>query len=274
MKIWYQSLVRESLFGSYFTQLKKIIDHAKDDSTVVDLYGITKIGGLGKQHHYLEYLQTAEVLENVAKASELGYDGFVIGHFTDSGLYEAREVSRFPVVGLGEASMHMACMMGRHFSLVGLNRKSLGFIEERAHLYGLSSRISPSQTMSLRNPSILERALVDPEAMQSVCNEFMTAAEKAQDGGAEVIIPAGGVAMAALIAAGVHATGNGATVLNGIAAVVKTVEMAVKMDRLMSGGFVSRALHYSHPRQDEILDIRKYYGEQAYRAIDSTRNAD
>jgi allantoin racemase len=268
MKIWSQSFVQQTLFETYFTQLKRIIAEAKDESTVVDIVGITKTGGLGKQHHYLEFLQTAEVLENIETANEQGYDAFVIGHFTDSGLYEAREISRIPVIGLGESSMHMACMMGRHFSLIGLNRKSLGFIEERAHLYGLSSRLSPSQTMSLKNPVFLERALIDKEVMNSVIDDFMSAANKAQESGAEVVIPAGGVAMAALNAAGVHFTLDGATILNGIAAVVKTAEMAVKMDRLMLGRFTSRALHFAPPGSDELKEIRKYYGNNAYRSLD------
>ena len=268
MKIWYQSFVQESLFSTYFTQLKRIIAEAKDETTIVDVASITQTGGLGKQHHYLEFLQTAEVLENIETANKQGYDAFVIGHFTDSGLYEAREISRIPVVGLGESSMHMACMMGRHFSLIGLNQKSLSFIEERAHLYGLSSRLSSSQTMSLRNPVFLERAFTDAEAMRSVIDDFMTAATRAQETGAEVVIPAGGVAMAALNAAGVHFTAGGATILNGIAAVVKTAEMAVKMDKLMQGRFTSRALHFAPPRADELKEIRKYYGDHAYRSLD------
>jgi Asp/Glu/hydantoin racemase len=162
----------------------------------------------------------------------------------------------------------MACMMGRHFSLIGLNRKSLSFIEERAHLYGLSSRLSPSQTMSLKNPLFLERALIDKEVMTSVIDDFMSAANKAQESSAEVVIPAGGVAMAALNAAGVHFTHGGATILNGIAAVVKTTEMAVKMDRLMLGRFTSRALHFAPPGSDELKEIRKYYGNNAYRSLD------
>jgi Asp/Glu/hydantoin racemase len=270
MKIWYQSFVQESLFSTYFAQLKRIIAEAKDDSSVVDVRGITKTGGLGKQHHYLEFLQTAEVLENIETANEQGYDAFIIGHFTDSGLYEAREISKIPVIGLGEASMHMACMMGRHFSLIGLNQKSLSFIEERVQLYGLSSRLSPSQTMSLKNPVFLERALIDVDAMNSVIDDFMSAATKAQSAGAEVVIPAGGVAMAALNTAGVHFTVGGATILNGIAAVVKTAEMTAKMDKLLGGRFISRALHFAPPGPDELKEIRKYYGVNAYRTLDQS----
>jgi hypothetical protein len=74
--------------------------------------------------------------------------------------------------------------------------------------------------------------------------------------------------MAALNAAGVHFTHGGATILNGIAAVVKTTEMAVKMDRLMLGRFTSRALHFAPPGSDELKEIRKYYGNNAYRSLD------
>ncbi len=39
------------------------------------------------------------------RAEREGYDAFVIGHFQDAGLYEARSVTNLPVLALGEASM-------------------------------------------------------------------------------------------------------------------------------------------------------------------------
>lgn len=267
MRIWYQSFVRQSLFGQYFNQLGRMVAQAKEPGTVVDVHPIRQTGGLGKQHHYLEYLQMSEMLANVETANREGYDAFVIGHFTDTGLYEAREISRIPVIGLGQASMQMACLMGRHFSLIGLNRKSLSFIEERAHLYGLASRMSASQTMSLKNPVVLDQALTEPDAMKLVLDDFMSAASKAEQAGAEVLIAAGGVAMATLNAANINVTQGGATILNGIAAAVTTTEMAIKMDRLTGGHFTSRALHCAPPTRDELPGIRQHYGEHAYRSI-------
>jgi len=78
--------------------------------------------------------------------------------------------------------------------------------------------------------------------------------------GAEVVIPAGGVAMALLADAGVHDAGRGAPVLNGITALIKMGEMAVRMNRLMGGRFLSKRLAYAPPGEDQIAEIRTHYG--------------
>ncbi len=44
--------------------------------------------------------------------------------------------------------------------------------------------------------------------------------------------------------------------------------MAVKMDRLMLGRVTIRALHFAPPGPDELKEIRKHYGNNAYRALD------
>ncbi len=55
------------------------------------------------------------------RAEREGYDAFVIGHFQDAGLYEARSVTNLPVLALGEASMLHACQLGQRSGVVTIN---------------------------------------------------------------------------------------------------------------------------------------------------------
>ena len=57
--------------------------------------------------HFEEYLSAMATVETVAKFKE-DYDGFVIACYGDPGISACREVTDKPVVGIGEASMHMA----------------------------------------------------------------------------------------------------------------------------------------------------------------------
>jgi hypothetical protein len=75
------------------------------------------------------------------------------------------------------------------------------------------------------------------------------------------VIAAGGVVMALLAHAGVHQAGRGTPILNGITALAKMGEMAVKLDRITGGKFPSKRLSYAPPRADQIREIRKYYGD-------------
>lgn len=67
---------------------------------------------------YDEALAVPGVLKEIKKGIDDGYDGFIIACFLDPGLYAAREMTDKPVVGIGEAAMHMACMLGRKFSML------------------------------------------------------------------------------------------------------------------------------------------------------------
>ena len=65
MKLWYQSMSRQSEWGGYPATLRAIVNKVKDPGTEIHVAGITQIGGVGDQYRYLEYLETGEVLKNV-----------------------------------------------------------------------------------------------------------------------------------------------------------------------------------------------------------------
>lgn len=266
MKIWYQSFTRAELYQSYNGALRNLLRGLQGHTTQVDVHFLEKTGGMGTQYHYLEHLQVSEVLENVEKAVEQGYDAFAIGHFTDSGLQEAREIASIPVLGLGEASMLLACMMGKKFSLVGINPKSLAYVSELVHTYGLDHRLAGTEAMAF-DPSLLEQGFHDVQIRQRIVESFNKAAQITVKRGGEVIIPAGGVAMAVMAVAGVHLTTCGASILNGIAGLVKMSEMAVHMNQFMDGHFTSKRMSYAPPSLAEMEGIKRYYNEHVYRSV-------
>ena len=260
MKLWYQSMSRQTSWGEYNEALRRILDRVKDPGTRIDVHGITNIGGTTPQFHYLDYLETGEVLENVQTAVKQGYDAFLIGNIGDPGLQAAREIANIPVLGLGETSVHLACMMGRSFSLVTINEKFTQRIVDNIAHYGLSSRLAAVTRMKVERLLNLDAGFRDPAARKAIVAQFMQAANANIDAGAEVIIPAGGVVMALLADAGVHDAGRGTPILNGITALVKTAEAMAKLNRIMGGRFTSKRLHYAPPGPDQIDEIRKHYG--------------
>ncbi|MEC7397572.1 MAG: aspartate/glutamate racemase family protein, partial [Pseudomonadota bacterium] len=118
MKIWYQSVTRNGRFPAYNDVLRRVIDRTKDPDTEVEIQGIERQGGTGDQYRYLAFMQTVEILENVHRAIEEGFDAFLIGNIGNPGLLEAREIAGFPVLGLGEISINVMRTMGEHFGLV------------------------------------------------------------------------------------------------------------------------------------------------------------
>lgn len=261
MKLWYQSMSRQKAWGAYNKVLRRILDEIKDPGTEIEVHGITKIGGLADQYRYLEYLETGEVMENVQTAMRRGFDAFLIGNIGDPGIRECREIANIPVLGLCETSLHLACMMGANFSLVTINEKFTPRIVENVTRYRLENRLAAVNRMKIDRINDLDAGFTDKPARERIIRQFLKAADANVEQGAEVVIAAGGVVMALLADSKIYAASKGAPILNGITALVKMSEMAVKLDRIMGGTFTSKRLQYAPPGPDQIDEIRKYYGD-------------
>lgn len=262
MKLWYQSMSRTASWGGYHAFLTKFLDRIKDPDTEIELHGITKVGGIADQYRYLEYLESGEVMENVQTAMRRGFDGFLIGNIADPGLRECKEIATFPVLGLCETSSHLASMMGANFGFVTINEKFTPRVLENVQRYGLQGRCVGARFMEMNRILGLKDGYTDPVARQRIADEFLAVANRLVDEDkAEVIIPAGGVAMALLAILELHEVRPGVPILNGVTALVKMGEMAVKTARLGGGAFISKRLQYAPPGVDQIAEIRSHYGD-------------
>lgn len=67
-------------------------------------------------------------------------DAAIVAAFGDPGLMAARELFDIPVVGMAEAAMLAACMLGRRFALVTFARALGPWFEECVAMHGLSGR--------------------------------------------------------------------------------------------------------------------------------------
>lgn len=81
----------------------------------------------------------AIALEMLAEAGQ-DFDAAIIAAFGDPGLFGARELFSFPVVGLAEAAMLTACMVGQRFSIVTFSRTLAPWYRECVAMHGLEAR--------------------------------------------------------------------------------------------------------------------------------------
>ena len=88
IRIWYQRYVDYENGKVYWDRLRKHLDDIVDPGTTVDIKGITPHDSYA--HAIVEFRCAREVICNAVRAEREGYDAFVIGHFQDAGLYEAR----------------------------------------------------------------------------------------------------------------------------------------------------------------------------------------
>ena len=264
MRLFYQSfgVSRGSRDGAYGQLLKRIVEQAAAPGTEISINGLGPNRALADQYRYLELIDAVEVMDNGLRAEKEGYDAVLVANIFEPGLHELRELLNIPVLGLREASVHVACMMGASFSLININPKFTHRIVEGIKAQGLASRMVSIEMMQVERPGMFDVALRDPEVKARIVAQFHDVARLSIAKGAEVLIPAGGALMALLTDAGVHQIDR-VPVLNGLIALVKTAEMAVQMHKL-TGTFTSKRLVYAPPTGKLLADVREAYGAHVY----------
>lgn len=240
MRIWYQSYVDEAHAGGYWDALRGHLDHVKRPETVIDIKGITPYDSYA--HPVVEWRCAREMIVNAVKAERDGYDAFIVGHFQDSGLYEARSMVDIPVIALGEASMLYACQLGQRIGIITLNQRFIAGHRHQIRKYGLEHRVVGIHGMQFE-PGQLMAAIGDPEKLNDAKGLFDAQGRPlVEEEGCDILIPAGGIPMLAFSGIPDHRVGA-APVVNGIPITVKMAEMAVELQRL-SGLGVSRVSDY------------------------------
>ena len=250
MKIWYQSYVDAEHGQSYWDFLGKHLEQITDAGTTVDIKGITPHDSYA--HPIVEFRCAREVICNAVRAEQEGYDAFIVGHFQDAGLYEARSVVDIPVVGLGESSMLYTCQLGQRIGIVTINPRYISWFHQQIKKYGLDERVTGVHAMTFQPGQILD-AFGDDNKLDTVAGLFEDQAIPLVENNVDVLIPGGGIPMLLFSQIQQHAVA-GAPVINGIPIVVKMAEMAVKLKQT-TGLSVSRVSDFMKPPQAVIEEF-------------------
>ena len=74
------------------------------------------------------------------------YDAFIVACHCDPNLDVLKEMTEKPVVGIGEASMKLATMLGHRFSVISVGSRAMPIKEELIRSYGLEKYAGKIQT--------------------------------------------------------------------------------------------------------------------------------
>ena len=157
-------------------------------------------------------------------------DAVIIAAFGDPGLGGARELSPVPVVGMAEAAMLSACMLGRRFSIVSFAQALAPWFREGVEYNGLTGRLASIRTLDGGFRSIADVQNEKADLLVELANRAVTEDE------ADVVILAGGplAGLASRIADRVPVP-----LVDGVVAAVKQAEalVALKPRKATAGTF-------------------------------------
>ncbi|MFN8222186.1 MAG: aspartate/glutamate racemase family protein [Gaiellales bacterium] len=254
MRIWWQSFVDGAQNRPYIERLGGHLAEIADDGTTVDVSGITP-----PDRHFgrlTEFRCAAIAIDNAIEAQAQGFDAFVMGHFQDPGLYEARSAVDIPVIGLGEVTMHWAAQLGRNLALISIDPVFERWHLEQGDLYGLAGRVSHVRGLGVVVEDFAPAFAGDHDAYARLVSSFRAIAQPLVDDGADVIIPAG--ALPGLLLAREHGMTVGhAPVVNCVVVALKLAEAATRIARLTGLG-PSRGPSFARAPQGAIDDFRAF----------------
>jgi allantoin racemase len=158
------------------------------------------------------------------------FDAAIIAAFGDPGLFAARELFDVPIIGMAEAAMLTACMLGRRFAIVSFARALEPWFQECVDAHGMKDRCAAICMLDEPFAAVSDVQVEKQEALVAEANQAVRAFN------AEAIILAG--APLAGLATKVRDR-IPVPVVDPIAAAVKQAEtlVALKLRKAVAGSF-------------------------------------
>jgi allantoin racemase len=254
MRILWLSFVDAEQNAPYFERLSRYLNDIAAQDTTVDVAGTSPPDR--DFSRLTEFRCAALAIDRCIQAEAQGFDAFVMGHFQDPGLYAARSAVRIPVVGTGEATLHLAAQLGRRLGLVSIDPVFEVWHHEQAERYGLRDRISGVVGLGLVPEDFGPAFAGDEAALARIRAMFEEKAFPLVAAGADVIIPAGVLPALLLCRQGGYRLRH-APVINCASVALKTAEMVVALHRL-EGLEPSRGSSFALAPERAIKDFRQF----------------
>lgn len=212
-------------------------------------------------NEYFALLNRSAMIEQIIAAEREGFDAAVVAVGDDSGVREARSAVRIPVIGPGEAAMHLACQLGRRFAAIVANMPDtglIGLIEDRIREYGLQDRTIPNGVrFDVHDFSeTWEKGFSNPGF---VAEGVRRGAEQLVRDGADVIVVLCCGIGPFCTAAGMSPIRIGSRaipVLDAMTVGVKTAEMVADLGKGLGFSFTSAAI----PSEEDLQRVRRGCG--------------
>ena len=203
------------------------------------------MGPVSIESHYDEALAVPGLLQEIAAGERDGIDGYVIACFGDPGLKAARELARGPVVGIAEAAMHLASMLGSRFSVVTTLGRTMGQAWHLAEIYGMERFCANVRACEL---PVLELEVPGSNARARIIDECRCALD---EDGCDVIVL--GCAGMSDLCEDIART-LGVPVVDGVAAATTMVESLVTL-----GLATSKRGELAQPCQKPMVGLLKSF---------------
>ena len=192
-----------------------------------------------------------------------GFDAAWVGCFGEPGIREARPVVDMPIVGPCEATLHLACQLGRKLAIITANMPGqVAQIQEQVKSLGLQDRLIANGVRMDREPfaTAWQKALESPQSAADSVAEV--ARECVADGADVIVVGCCGLGPVCSTAGFNRLTidGQDVPVLDPIMVVAKTAEMMVDIRKGTGLPIPSRTRNQVLPGKSDWNRVRSTFG--------------
>lgn len=254
LRLWHQSMTELDLLPSYRQALESRSREVLGERVVVDVHGL-EAGSYGGRSPsdvlgfpYASHLVLRQAIDAARRAESSGYDGFVIGSFSEPFLREIRSAVDLPVASMAESTLLVACSLGARVALVANAPSVAGLVRDAVEKHHLGARVASVTSLGADwTEDHLEAA--DPP---TIATAFVEAAAREVAAGADVVVPAEGV-LAGVVHAAALAKVAGAPLVDSLAVTWLHAEMLV---RIAATGVGASRLRYPKAPESMVEDLR------------------
>lgn len=261
MRIWHQSFTVLDDVPHYRDALARHLTSQVLAGTAVDLHGMkpgtypSDYPGTHIGYAYLSGLHREQFVQAALRAQDEGYDAFLIATIPDTGFEEVRTLVDIPVVTFGQTSVLMAAQLADCVGIVNFIEALVPQLRRNFRNYRLDQLVGPIVQVEAGFTDVMA-AYADP---QPLLEAFTTAARRAIEAGATVIVPGEGPLNVFLADQGVTAV-DGVPVLDSLGTCVRVAELRVAQHRAC-GLRPSRVGFFGAQPPRPLVDAaRSFYG--------------
>ena len=261
MKIWHQSFTELDLLPAYREAMERHMRRVVSPGTEVVLHGVrpgtypSNYPGTDISYSSLFALHGTQWITQALKAQDEGFDAYAMCTLPNPFIREIRSLVDMPVVGYGEANMHMACMLGHRFGMLLFIDRMIPLYQEQMGIYGLQSRCAGIRPVGFTFNDVLT-AWSDPTEL---IGRFEKSAGLLIDQGVDVIIP-GEMPLNILLATHGITRVQGVPIMDGIAVTLKLAEMQVSLKNTVGLSQSRQGWMNAAPDRKRVDEVLAFYG--------------
>jgi len=236
---------------------ENLIKVSREDTQIV-VENISEVFPLDYNTFRYNLLKCADgAVERIVKAEKEGYDGVVLSCQCEPGLFDARSVVDIPVVGTLEASIHIASVIGKRFSLIAPDRVAGEFEVSLIKEHGLSEKLASMRDIGVTATNLYPEE-TPPEVLQK---RTIKQAKKCIEEDHAEVLTVGCTILGAILtktASDKLAQEVEVPVIDPMIAGLKQAEMMVDLHQLAGYPIVSRVGYLRAQPEQEYKELRDW----------------